>query len=181
MLKKRIKNNLLRSIIEWIIAVLIALLLFLIIDNFVVKVARVEGASMHPTFSNEDRVLINRLVYFFGEPQFGDIIAFPYAANPSKHYIKRIIGVPFDIIDYINGFIYINGEKLEDEFSDLPFYGGNAAFPIELGEDEFFVLGDNRNGSEDSRSTDVGNIRREDIIGRVRFRWFPLSRIGFAN
>ena len=184
MLQKLVKNNFLKSILEWAIAIAIALLAFLIIDNFVVKSSRIDGSSMEPTYSHHDRVLVNRLVYLFSEPQLGDVIAFPYAANPEYHYIKRIVALPGDVMDMRDGFFYRNDVRLNDQFSqdpiNSPFMHGDV-FPVMVEDDTFFVLGDNRQISEDSRFSLVGNIPRADIIGRVSFRWLPLNRFGFVE
>ena len=176
-----IKNKFVKNIVEWAIAIVIALLVFLVLDNFVVKSARVEGSSMQPTFFHGDRVLVNRFVYLIGEPQIGDVIAFPYAADPSNHYIKRIIGMPGDVMDFADGFIYRNGVRLDDEFSYMQISPGTVIFPLIVESDAFFVLGDNRRISEDSRFVGVGNVPRHDIIGRVNFRWLPLNNFGFVE
>jgi len=181
MLKRYIQNDVLRNILEWVISILIAIIIFLLIDNFVAKSARVYGASMEPTYAHHDRVIINRFVYFFTDPEIGDIIAFPFAADPSQQYIKRIVGLPGDEMDVRGGFVYRNGERLDDEFSHLQSFQSTVIFPIIVEEDRFFVLGDNRPISEDSRFHRVGNVPRDDILGRVDFRWFPLSRFGFVD
>ncbi|MCL2397765.1 MAG: signal peptidase I [Defluviitaleaceae bacterium] len=181
MFVSRIKNNLLRNILEWAISIAIALLVFLLIDNFVVKSARVDGASMEPTYSHNDRVVINRFIYIFTDPQLGDVIAFPYATNPSMHYIKRIVGIPGDIMDIHDGYIYRNGERLDDPFVNRQVFPVTADFPVVVEYGTFFVLGDNRRNSEDSRHAEVGNIPLDDIIGRVNFRWFPFDRFGFVE
>ena len=177
-----IKNNVVKHISEWAVAIAIALLVFLLLDSFVVKSARVDGISMYPTYNHADRVLINRLVYLFSEPQLGDVVAFPYAANPSDHYIKRIVGMPGDVMDFNNGFIYRNGTRLDDDFvDDTHVSPGTVVFPLVVEDGAYFVLGDNRRISEDSRFVAVGNVPRQDIIGRVNFRWLPLNRFGFVN
>ena len=181
MLKKYIKNDILRNIVEWIFSIAIALAIFLLIDNFVMKSAMVYGGSMEPTYAHNDRVIINRLVYLFSEPQIDDVIAFPYSLDPANNYIKRIVGLPNDTIDIVGGFIYRNGERLDDDFSQEPVFAGTVAFPMIIEENHFFVLGDNRQISEDSRFTGVGNVYRGDIIGRVSFRWWPLNRFGIVD
>ena len=181
MLKKYIQNDILRSILEWVFSIAIAVIIFLLIDNFVLKSARVYGGSMEPTYVHHDRVIVNRFIYNFVEPQLGDVIAFPYAADPSQQYIKRIIGMPGDIMDMHDGFMYRNGVKLDDDFSMEPAFQHNVDFPIQVEEGRFFVMGDNRQISEDSRFYAVGNIPKEDILGRVDFRWFPLNRFGFVD
>jgi len=181
MLRKYIQNDILRNILEWLIAILIAVVIFLLIDNFVAKSARVDGASMEPTYANHDRVIINRFVYFFNDPQLNEIIAFPFAADPSQQYIKRIVGLPGDEMDMRNGFMYRNGERLNDDFSHLQAFQSTVIFPIVVEEGRYFVLGDNRIISEDSRFYRVGNVPKEDILGRVDFRWFPFNRFGFVD
>ena len=181
MLKKYVQNDILRNILEWVISIAIAVLIFMLIDNFVFKSARVYGGSMEPTYVHHDRVIVNRFIFRFTDPRQGDVIAFPYAYDPSQQYIKRIVGMPGDVIDMRGGFVYRNGTRLDDAFSDEPAFHGNVDFPITIEEDRFFVLGDNRQISEDSRSRNVGNVPREDIMGRVDFRWFPFSRFGFVD
>ena len=176
------RNSVVKHILEWAIAIAIALLVFLLLDGFVVKSARVDGISMYPTYNHADRVLINRLVYVFSEPRLGDVIAFPYAANPDDHYIKRIVGIPGDVIDFNDGFIYRNGARLDDDFvGHQQISPGTVVFPVVVGHGEYFVLGDNRRISEDSRFSAVGNVPRVDIIGRVSFRWLPLRDFGFVE
>jgi len=181
MFKKYIQNELLRNILEWVFSIAIAVLIFLLIDNFVIKSARVYGGSMEPSYVHHDRVIVNRFIYNFVDPQLGDVIAFPYAADRSQQYIKRIVGLPGDVIDMRDGFVYRNGRRLDDAFSDEPAFHGNVGFPITVEYGRFFVLGDNRQISEDSRSSAVGNVPREDILGRVDFRWFPFNRFGFVH
>ena len=171
-------KNLVRNLLEWAIAIGIALLAFFLFTTFVAKSSIITGPSMEPTYQNRDRVIINRIIYRFTEPRLGDVIAFPYAADPGLQYIKRIVGMPGDVMDMRGGFVYRNDTRLDDDFSTGPVMHGNAAFPLVVEEGRFFVLGDNRAISEDSRFTDVGNVPREDIIGRVSFRWFPFNRFG---
>ena len=181
MLKKYVRNEVLRNILEWVFSIAIAVIIFLMIDNFVLKSARVYGGSMEPTYVHHDRVIVNRLVYHFTDPQLGDVIAFPFAYDPSQQYIKRIVGVPGDVMDMRSGFVYRNGVRLDDAFSEEPAFHGTVNFPIAVEEGTFFVLGDNRQISEDSRFYRVGNVAQGDILGRVDFRWFPFNRFGFVN
>lgn len=181
MLKRYIKNDILRNIIEWMLAIAIAFAVFLIFNNFVVKSSRIDGSSMEPSYFHNDRVFINRLTYSFREPAFGDVIAFPFEGYPPGYYVKRIVGMPLDTIDFQEGFFYINGTRLNDEFSYEPSFIGDRVFPIVVAQDYFFVLGDNRDISFDSRFENVGDIHIDSIIGRVSFRWFPFERFGFAR
>ena len=126
---------------------------------------------MDPTLSSGDRVLTNRMVYKLMEPKRGDLVVFKPNGNENSHYyIKRVIGLPGETVQIIDGFIYIDGEVLvEDIKFDKMEFARTAEEEITLGEDEFFVLGDNRNASEDSRNAEIGNIRKQDIDSKA---WF---------
>ncbi len=137
-------------------------------------------AGMTPTFEHSERFLIDRVRYQFFSPKRNDIIAFaPNEGERSVVYIRRIIGVPGDTVRIDNGVLYLNGEKYEDEHSAEPIKNpGVADEEIVVGEDEFFVLGDNRNLSEDSRSEAIGNVKKREIIGKVWLRVAPFNRLG---
>ena len=151
-----------------------------LVITFVGQRTEVEGASMENTLHNGDNLIVDKLSYRFHDPERFDIIVFPYQAN--TYYIKRIIGLPGETVQIMeDGSIYINGEKLEESYGReviQPETIGRAAEPIVLGEDEYFVMGDNRNNSSDSRTDIVGNIKREDIIGKAWLRIWPLSDFG---
>jgi len=179
MFKNHIQNPLLRGLAEWLLAILLAVLLFFVVRSFLFRVAHVTGNSMESTLSHGDMVILNRLSYLFFNPRIGDIIAFPNPENNGEFFIKRIIAGPGDIVDLLDGFFVINGIPLEDNFSANPTsLLGNVSFPIEIEEGRYFVLGDNRNNSLDSRSADVGNIQARDMVGRVAIRVFPFDRFG---
>ena len=123
---------------------------------------------------------VDKITYRFSEPKRFDIIVFPFQYDTDTYYIKRIIGMPGETvqIDY-DGNIYINGSLLEESYGrEVIQNPGRAAEPITLGEDEYFVMGDNRNNSSDSRDPSVGNIHRKDIIGRAWVRIWPFSKFG---
>jgi len=182
MLDKYIKNENLRSLAEWVVAAGLAFLVYLFLSNFVYATAEVSGPSMNPTLHHGDRVIINKLIYIFGEPKKGDIIAFPYPANPMDKHVKRIIGSPGDLVEVRDNKFYINGEMLADEPSVEELVTiGDVTYPISVGEDEYFVLGDNRNNSKDSRSSSVGLVQRENIIGKIWIRFFPLDVVCFVK
>ena len=142
----------------------------------------VEGASMENTLHNGDNLIVDKLSYRFRDPERFDIIVFPFQYQANTYYIKRIIGLPGETVQIMeDGSIYINGEKMEESYGReviQPETIGRAAEPIVLGEDEYFVMGDNRNNSSDSRTDIVGNIKREDIIGKAWLRIWPLSDFG---
>ncbi len=141
------------------------------------------GDSMKPELNNGDVVLVNRLSYSVFSPKRGDVIVFKPQGNENNHYyIKRIIGLPGETVQILENAIYIDGEKLEEKYETTDVtYVGLAGDPITLGDDEYFVLGDDRQNSEDSRDLDVGNVKRSYIFGKAWFVLSPLSDFGFVN
>ena len=136
---------------------------------------------MNNTLYNGDNLILNKISYRFHEPERYDIVVFPFRDGSKKNYIKRVIGLPGETIRLSSdGKIYINGEELTDDVYGLEVFekAGNAASPITLGDDEYFVMGDNRNNSEDSRFDVVGKVKRSEIIGKVWIRIFPFKSFG---
>lgn len=158
---------------------LVACITFLII-HFVGQRTVVNGVSMQPTLSDGDNLIVDKLSYRFHDPDRFDIIVFPQ--EDGRYFIKRIIGLPGENVRIDeDGFIYINGEKLQESYGkEVMLDPGLAKDGIQLGADEYFVLGDNRNNSEDSRYADMGNVKKRNIIGKVWFIASPWSRFGFV-
>lgn len=158
---------------------LVACITFLII-HFVGQRTVVNGVSMQPTLSDGDNLIVDKLSYRFHDPDRFDIIVFPQ--EDGRYFIKRIIGLPGESVRIDeDGFIYINGEKLQESYGkEVMRDPGLAKDGIQLGADEYFVLGDNRNNSEDSRYADMGNVKKRNIIGKVWFIASPWSRFGFV-
>ena len=156
-----------------------------LVITFVGQRTEVDGSSMEPTLTNGDNLIVDKLSYRFRDPQRFDIIVFPYKHKEKTYYIKRIIGLPGETVQIDEkGDIYINGEILSESYGREIIKSENiglAAEPIVLGEDEYFVMGDNRNNSTDSRYPQVGNIKREDIIGRAWVRIWPFSSFGILK
>lgn len=161
-----------------IICVLVSVVIAYGITHFVAHHTRVDGNSMNNTLSNDDYLIIEKLSYYIYDPERYDIVVFPYSDD--VNYIKRVIGLPGEKVQIINGSVYINDEQLRDDtFGNEPIIDpGNAASPIYLGDNEYFVLGDNRNSSYDSRKTAVGLIKRERIKGKAVLRFWPLNNWG---
>ena len=182
MLKRYIKNPILLNLAEWAVAIGFAMILFFVARTFVFRIASVLGHSMEPSLSDGDVVILNRLSFFFSNPRVDDIVAFPSPGDTDMFYIKRIIAIPGDEIDFIDNSFYINGSRLGDPFSYYDVYriaGSNwVDFPIIIEEGLYFVLGDNRNESRDSRFVSVGNIPHNNMVGRVWIRIWPLSSFG---
>lgn len=172
--KRRINYNVIKESFLWIAELLLAFLIAcVLVMNFGVMTSNV-GQSMEPTLASGDRVLTNRFIYRMTEPKRGDLVVFKPNGNEKSHYyIKRVIGLPGETVQIIDGFIYIDDEVLvEDIKFDKMEYAGVADEKIVLGEDEYFVLGDNRNASEDSRNAEIGNINKQDITSKV---WFDVT------
>jgi signal peptidase I len=134
---------------------------------------------MYPTLEDGDNLLIDKISYRFQEPERFDIIVFQYPHARDTYYIKRIIGLPGETVLIQDGQIYINGELLEDPYGAEPMENpGRAYRQITLGPGEYFVLGDNRNVSSDSRDSSVGNVTTEQIVGKVFLRIYPWKQMG---
>lgn len=135
---------------------------------------------MEPTLSNNDQLILDKISYRFSEPQRFDIIVFPFQYAEKTFYVKRIIGLPGETVQIdLQGNIYINGQILNEDYGKETInFAGLAVEPITLGDDEYFVMGDNRNNSSDSRDPSVGNIRRSNIIGKAWVRIWPLNKFG---
>lgn len=150
--------------------------------HFVIQRTEVSQSSMETTLSSGDQLFVDKLSYRFREPERFDIIVFPLRGTEDTYYIKRIIGLPGEVVQIgQDGSIYIDGERLEESYGREvinPQHLGRAAEPIQLGEDEYFVMGDNRNNSTDSRSASVGNIRRDELIGKAWVRIWPFAKFG---
>lgn len=172
--KKRISKEMVREIFITLFYCFAAILLaFVLVFSVGMKISMI-GVSMEPALYNGQEVLINRFVYKVVSPKRGDVIAFLPNGNPNSHYyVKRVVGLPGERIQIIGGYVYINGELLaEDESYDKIADAGIAATEVLLENDEYFVLGDNRNFSEDSRSGNIGPVKKDTVTGKV---WFKMN------
>lgn len=185
-------NKVLKEILSTSLYLLCVLVLTYLVIHFVGQRTLVKGASMEPTLigydENDpdkvgDNLIVDKITYRFKDPERFDIIVFPYRYAKKEFYIKRIIGLPGETVQIdMDGNIYINGEILPEGYGKEVIQNpGRAIEPITLGEDEYFVLGDNRNNSADSRTESVGNIHRSEIIGRAWLRIWPFSRFGILQ
>ena len=150
--------------------------------SFVLQRTLVDGHSMEETLQDEDQLIIDKLSYKIREPKRFDIVVFPYKYDEDTYYIKRIIGLPGERVLIKGNTIYINGEPLAENYGKEAMdedTAGIAATELLLAEDEYFVLGDNRNNSADSRSEDVGPIKKEEIVGKAVLRIWPFHDFGF--
>ena len=176
------KPNVMRELLSMLIYVGIVLAVTFLIITFVGQRTHVSGESMENTLEDGDQLIVDKLTYRFHDPERFDIIVFPFRYKENTYYIKRIIGLPGETVQIVDGDIYINGEVLEESYGrEVIRDPGLAAEPIALGDDEYFVLGDNRNYSSDSRDPSVALIHRKEIIGRAWLRIWPLDSFGILK
>ena len=172
----------LKELLSMLIYIGVVLGVTFLIITFVGQRTHVSGESMENTLDNGDQLIVDKITYRFQDPERFDIIVFPFHYKENTYYIKRIIGLPGETVQIADGTIYINGEVLEEAYGrEVMQDPGIAAEPITLGEDEYFVLGDNRNQSSDSRDPSVGLIHRDEIIGRAWLRIWPLDSFGILK
>ena len=170
-------KSILSFIKELLICLVISISVVLLVSNFVVSHTRVVGQSMENTLHNDEYLLVNRFSYLFGDPKQFDIIIFEHTDD--EKYIKRVIACPNQTVQIVDGNIYVDGEVLNENYGNATIEDpGIAKDPIRLSEDEYFVLGDNRNHSSDSRVSSVGLIKRDKIQGKVLLRFYPFNKFG---
>lgn len=173
--------NVWKEILGWVMYILIIVGATYLIVTFVGQRTRVSGDSMESALHNGDNLIVDKISYRFREPERYEIIVFPYKYQENTFYIKRIIGLPGETVQVKKGEVYVNGKLLGEEYGLEKIEEGKeglAIDPITLGEDEYFVLGDNRNHSSDSRDPSVGILTKDDLIGRAWIRIWPLNSIG---
>ena len=172
-----------KAFLEFVLYVAVVLLITFLLVHFVAQRTEVFGTSMVPTLEHGDQLIADKLSYRFRDPERFDIIVFPYRQEKKTYFIKRIIGLPGETVHIDEeGTIYINGEVLEENYGKDPIDDpGLAQYDILLGPEDYFVLGDNRIVSKDSRYADVGNVHRSEIIGRAWLRIYPFTEFGILK
>ena len=149
------------------------------VAEFVGQRTEVEGMSMSPTLKDKENLILDKISYRFRDPERYEIVVFPPKYKENTYYIKRVIGLPGETVQIVDGKIYINGEVLDENYGyETMRDAKRAAEPVTLGEDEYFVLGDNRPVSKDSRSKDVGMVDERYILGKAEWIVFPFDRFG---
>lgn len=180
--KKSIKKALANENVRWVLSLLIVVAAAFIIRNNVMSTVRVKGISMEPNFKHDEITIVNKIAYKIGKPNYGDIIICSYDSSVSSDFvIKRVIGLPNDEINIVfNGDyfdLYRNGELLKEDYINEPnMQPGDTNYPYIVPEDCYFVMGDNRNASTDSRYSIVGAVPTENIMGKVAAKIWPLNR-----
>ena len=181
--KKKISANTIREIFSYIFGIVVAVFIAGVIVYSVGITTLVIGVSMEPSLYNGQKIYVNRLAYTLSTPKVGDVIVFLPNGNENSHYyVKRVVAKAGDTVQIIDGRLYVNGAQVEEPDMDKMAESGIAINEIVLANDECFVLGDNRNNSEDSRSANIGPIKNKYILGKA---WFHLSSdedgIGFVK
>ncbi len=178
--KKEKRRKLFIKLLFWIISIPVTVTLAILFCSLLIAKTKMTNKSMETTLSKDDHILINTLSYRIGDPKRFDVIVFEKGdVDHSMYDLKRIYGLPGETIQIKDGLIYINGKEIKDEAGDVEtVLGGIAADPVKLGENEYFVLADNRNDSEDSRFAGFGTVKRKNIIGKA---WIRTNKFGFVN
>ena len=182
--KRRQAGSILTGILGWVKELAIALVIVWFVITFVAQNNQVVGTSMQPTVYENDMVIVNKFLYRFTDPDRGDIIVFPSVENGEKVYlIKRIIGLPGDVVDIRDGKVFVNDKELEEKYIDIETtaVSGQVSFPLTVPSGEYFVLGDNRIVSKDSRYLQIGTIPKSKIVGKASIRIWPFDSLGFIR
>ena len=174
------RKKIIKEIIIWVVEIIAVILLAYFLVEYAAEKTTVVGESMETTLQEGDKVIINKLAYRFSKPNRFDVIVFKQRGKEHSYYnIKRIIGLPGETVQIKDGVVYINGEPITEKSAvDVIINPGLAVEPITLEDKEYFVLGDNRNLSEDSRFANIGNVVLDDIIGKA---WIRLKPFNFVN
>ena len=178
--RKAVQTQAVRNAFLWVGQCLLAFAIGCVLVYYFMTSLTCVGQAMEPTVQSGAQVLVNRFIYSLASPKPGDVVVFRPNGNTNAHYyMRRVIGVPGDTVRIVEGFVYVNGELFEtgtgNEQMDYP---GGAEEEITLAKDEYFVLGDNRNASEDSRNADIGNVKKQDIYGLAWFVRYPWDNFG---
>jgi signal peptidase I len=166
----------LRALFELLHDLSVAVLFCFFLVTYVGQAFRVQGASMQPLLQDDERILVNKFAYRLGSIQRGDVVVFWYPRDPSVSFIKRVVGLPGDVVEVRRGLVHVNGRKLEEPWIAAEFRGHDSVGPVEVERGHYFVLGDHRTSSNDSRAW--GDVPERYIYGKAVFRFWPLNRIG---
>lgn len=164
------------EILSWVKMILSAFLIAIVLRTFVFQMALVNQISMEPTLKEGQMLIISKINYFIGSPKRGDIVVLKDDTQ-NKLLIKRVIGVPGETVMLQDGKVFINNQELDPDYTSFPTFAYDQTV-WELPGNEYFVLGDNREHSRDSRAVDVGLVQKEKIIGRAVFRIWPFNKLG---
>ena len=181
--REKLRDDRTRGIVKWVFELIVTLVFAVLVAISAFQTVTLQESAMEPTYSVGEKFFVNRALYKISSPKRGDVIVFKTSASDSAAlHIRRVIGLPGETVQVKDGKIYINGKAYEENgaYQDMTDGGlANSAITLESGE--YFVLGDNRNNSEDSRFSDIGNISKKYIVGKVWFTVSPKNKIGFIK
>ena len=160
----------------WVRDIIISIAIAVVVIVFLYQPVKVEGTSMMPWLQDQERIFVNKFVYRFEEIRRGDIVVFRFPLDPAKSYIKRVAGLPGDEVELIRGELYINGGRVEETYVPDEFQDASTYPPTTVPADSYYVLGDHRNTSNDSRTW--GTVPRNFIVGKAVFAYWPIDRFG---
>lgn len=163
----------------WLKDIVLAVVIAFLMVVFLYQPVKVEGTSMQPELLDQERIFVNKFVYHFEEIHRGDIVVFWYPKDPSKSFIKRVLGVPGDVVSIRDGQVYINSQLVEERYVPQGYQDVDSYPPVRVREGHYYVLGDHRNASNDSRSW--GLVPRKYIYGKAVFRYWPVEKAGFLD
>jgi signal peptidase I len=164
------------SAIFWLRDLAISVLLAVILIVFIYQPVKVEGTSMMPSLTDQERIFINKFTYRFSTIERGDMVVFWFPLDRTKSYIKRVIGLPGDKVEVTDGFVYVNGRRLGEDYVPDEYRDHNTYREIEVPANQYYVLGDHRSSSNDSRAW--GTVERNFIYGKAVFVYWPLDKMG---
>jgi signal peptidase I len=169
------------ALVGWARDLVVSVVLAILVILFLYQPVKVEGTSMMPSLIDQERIFINKFVYRFGidDIQRGDLVVFWFPQDPSKSYIKRVIGLPGDTIEVDNGDVIVNGQVLREDYVRDEYRDRMSMSQYKVHEDEYFVLGDHRSSSNDSRAW--GGVPRTHIYGKAVFVYWPLEKVGVLH
>ena len=172
-------NKLVFELKSWFRDILFALAIAIFIVIFVIQPVKVEGTSMQPQLVDQERIFVNRFIYRFQSIHRGDVVVFWFPRDRSKSFIKRIMGIPGDKVEIRQGTVYVNSVKVKEPYLNPAFKGYKSFAPVIVPPGQYFVLGDHRNSSNDSRTW--GFVARDLIYGKAIFSYWPFSRFGLVD
>lgn len=182
--KKEKKDNFLKELFEYVKMIAIVVVTVLIVNQFILINARIPSESMANTILAGDQIFGNRLAYLFDDPERYDIVIFKYPDDRSQYFIKRVIGLPGETVTIVDGDVYVTtaeGEEILVEDSFLPEDANGSYGPYDVPEGSYFMLGDNRNWSKDSRYWNNTYVPEDDILGKAVLRYWPLNKFGIVK
>lgn len=179
-LKRREEESAVKEVISWVITIALAVVAALFIKNYVIINANIPSGSMENTIMTDDRLFGYRLAYNHSSPERGDIVIFKFPDNEEENYVKRVIGLPGELVVIQDAKIYINGSEtpLEENYLKEEWTVGTGPYTFEVPEDSFLVMGDNRNNSWDARYWDNTYVTKDKILGKAVFRYYPFKNAG---